>query len=157
MIWHNKVDLIMEHNKMKHAYASGRAVRGRGRVRTEVNKCTSSEDDDNEGETDEDEKMSGHNGDTQEDKDEKMSGHNGNTQDQEMPSDDKEDNSDDNSNAKLNRNITLQRIRNYSLRSDAASGPFDVASMANLSFLRKEIEDNRNRGEESGGTTDTEQ
>ncbi len=30
MIWHNKVDLIMEHNKMKLVYASRIAVRGRG-------------------------------------------------------------------------------------------------------------------------------
>ena len=92
MIWHNKVDLIMEHNKMKLVYASRIAVRGR--VRMEVNKCMSSEDDDNEGETDEEEEIS-------EDEDEKMGSHNGNTQDQGMPSDDKDHNSDDNSIAEL--------------------------------------------------------
>jgi len=51
---------------------------------------------------------------------------------------------------------TLQRIRRYSLWSANRSDPFDVASMANLSYLRKETKTKEDEGGESGTTTDTE-
>jgi hypothetical protein len=51
---------------------------------------------------------------------------------------------------------TLQRIRRYSLRSASRSDPFDIASMANLSYLRRETKTEEDQKGESATTTDTE-
>jgi hypothetical protein len=57
MIWHNSVDFIIEHHKIKQAYnLSRKNDNGAGRKKNTANKCTSSEGEDNsdvEGEEDE--------------------------------------------------------------------------------------------------------
>jgi hypothetical protein len=50
----------------------------------------------------------------------------------------------------------LERIRRYSLRSASRSDPFDIASMANLSYLRRETKTEEDQKGESATTTDTE-
>jgi hypothetical protein len=49
MIWHNNVDLIMEHHKIKQAYNSSQTnKKGKGRMNNTDNKFTSSEGEDND-------------------------------------------------------------------------------------------------------------
>jgi hypothetical protein len=49
MIWHNNMDLIMEHHKIKQAYKLSRKNnKGKGRMNNAANKCTSSEGEDND-------------------------------------------------------------------------------------------------------------